>query len=455
MDAPPVRYARTSDGVSIGFAVSGSGPALLHLPSLVGNVQDELEIPSFRDWYARLSALYTLIRFDRRGQGLSQRTGFAASIDDETLDLEAVIDAAGVAEAHVLSPPTGGYHATKFVAEHPDRVRSLTTMTFGSIASDPGLTILTGTNESNWPVSSSMLSAYTIGWAEPADARRYSEILYSSAKGERIVERMLHIAAASNQYAEYRRSLDVPVLVLVGVPTAERDVGQHERERLRQAGQIAASEIPGAVLRIIEGSVMFPGHVETRREAIVSQIQQFTETVDQPAPPDAEPTPHGFQTILFTDLEASTPLTERLGDEGAQEILRDHNTTVRGALDEHDGREVKHTGDGIMASFPSAVSAVTAALQIQRELAGGEVRVRVGLNAGEPIAEDDDLFGTAVQLAARVTDRAEPGKVLVTNVVRELCAGKTFQFASIGSASMKGFDDAIELYEVTAEVRPS
>ena len=87
IDTPPIQYARTNDGVSIGFAVSGSGPALLHLPSLVGNVQEELEIPSFHDWYARLSELYTLIRFDRRGQGLSQRTGFAESIDDETLDL--------------------------------------------------------------------------------------------------------------------------------------------------------------------------------------------------------------------------------------------------------------------------------------------------------------------------------------------------------------------------------
>jgi adenylate cyclase len=161
-------------------------------------------------------------------------------------------------------------------------------------------------------------------------------------------------------------------------------------------------------------------------------------------------TPHrgGFQTILFTDLEASTPLTQRLGDEGAQKLLRGHNAAVRGALDEHGGREVKHTGDGIMASFPSAVAAVTAALQIQRELAGGEVRVRVGLNAGEPIAEDDDLFGLSVIKAARVADRAEPGQVLVSRVVRELCEGKTFQFSSLGEVQLKGFDEAVELFEV-------
>ena len=114
------------------------------------------------------------------------------------------------------------------------------------------------------------------------------------------------------------------------------------------------------------------------------------------------------------------------------------------------GREVKHTGDGIMASFPSAVAAVTAALQIQRDMAGGEVRVGVGLNAGEPIAEDDDLFGTAVQLAARITDRAEPGQVLVSRVVADLCAGKTFEFTSVGEATLKGFDEAVTLYEVRA-----
>jgi adenylate cyclase len=162
-------------------------------------------------------------------------------------------------------------------------------------------------------------------------------------------------------------------------------------------------------------------------------------------------TPHrgGFQTILFTDLEASTPLTQRLGDEGAQKLLRGHNETVRTALRDHGGREVKHTGDGIMASFPSAVAAVTAALQIQRELAGAEVRVRVGLNAGEPIAEDDDLFGLSVIKAARVADRAEPGQVLVSRVVRELCEGKTFAFTSLGAVQLKGFDEAVELFEVT------
>jgi adenylate cyclase len=104
-----------------------------------------------------------------------------------------------------------------------------------------------------------------------------------------------------------------------------------------------------------------------------------------------------------------------------------------------------------MASFGSAVSAVQAARQIQRDLAGGEIRVRVGLNAGEPIAEDHDYFGTAVQLAARICDRAEPGQVLVSRVVRDLCAGKTFTFEDVGAATLKGIDEPVALYAVGVE----
>ena len=193
------------------------------------------------------------------------------------------------------------------------------------------------------------------------------------------------------------------------------------------ARQVAAG-IPDAQLVVLEGDEFLPIHGDT--QSVIEAINRFLE---RPARAESVP-PHGggFQTILFTDLESSTALTQRLGDEGAQELLRGHNDAVRSALEANGGREVKHTGDGIMASFPSAVSAVEASLAIQREMAGGEVRVRIGLNAGEPIAEDDDLFGTAVQLAARITDRAEPGQVLVSRVVADLCAGKGFTFTSTG-----------------------
>ncbi len=162
-----------------------------------------------------------------------------------------------------------------------------------------------------------------------------------------------------------------------------------------------------------------------------------------------------FRTIVFTDLEGSTSLTQRIGDHAAMDFLREHNEIVREALRECSGSEVKHTGDGIMASFGSATRAVESAIQIQRsfhernENREAAFRVRVGLSAGEPVCEHGDLFGSAVQLARRVCDYAEPGRILAANVVRELCIGKSFQFEDRGEASLKGFADPVRVHEVT------
>jgi class 3 adenylate cyclase len=199
--------------------------------------------------------------------------------------------------------------------------------------------------------------------------------------------------------------------------------------------QQIASRIPDCEMTVVRDFWV------TLEDAIRTFLADVGTGPAEPAEPAA-----GFQTILFTDLEASTELTQRLGDEQAQQLLRGHDASVRAALEGNAGREVKHTGDGIMASFPSAVSAVSAALQIQRDLAGGEVRVRIGLNAGEPIAERDDLFGLAVIKAARIADRADPGQVLVADVVRQLCEGKQFAFSPLSSVPLKGFDEPVPLF---------
>jgi class 3 adenylate cyclase len=155
-------------------------------------------------------------------------------------------------------------------------------------------------------------------------------------------------------------------------------------------------------------------------------------------------------------MEGSTSLTQRLGDAKAQELLRTHNSIIRDALKAHGGSEIKHTGDGIMASFASASGALECAIAIQRTLAErnesaeAPIRVRIGLNAGEPVAEESDLFGTAVQLAARVCAKAEPGQILVSNVVRELAAGKGFLFSDEGEVVLRGFEDPVRLYAVSA-----
>src|SRR6266404_9187134 len=154
----------------------------------------------------------------------------------------------------------------------------------------------------------------------------------------------------------------------------------------------------------------------------------------------------GIRTILFTDIVESTTLTQTLGDEAAMALLDVHNTIVRNALSDLGGREVKHTGDGIMASFVSTAGAVRCAIQIQRELARHEeahperpLKVRVGAAAGEPVEQHHDLFGSTVQLAARLCSHAEPEQILVSNAIAELCIGKGLLFEDLGEVALKGF----------------
>jgi class 3 adenylate cyclase len=166
----------------------------------------------------------------------------------------------------------------------------------------------------------------------------------------------------------------------------------------------------------------------------------------------------GIRTVLFTDIVDSTSLTQKLGDEIAMEFLRVHDGIVRDALAASKGREVKHTGDGIMASFVSAAAAVRCAMQIQRELARREreehdhhIKVRIGGAAGEPVEQNNDIFGTTVQLAARLCSHAQPDQILVSTAVAELCIGKGLAFRPLGEVALKGFDRPVQVHAVECD----
>ena len=192
-------------------------------------------------------------------------------------------------------------------------------------------------------------------------------------------------------------------------------------------------------------------------EAVLTAIDEFLgegeEAVAGAEPPEAG----AFRTVLFTDIEGSTSMVQRLGDTKGRAVLREHERITREALKAHGGTEVKTMGDGFMASFSSATRALECAIAMQRafaehnESAEEPIRVRIGLNAGEPIAEEADLFGTAVVLAARVAAKAEGGEILASDVVRQLVAGKGFLFSNHGDLELRGFEDPVRLHEVRWE----
>jgi class 3 adenylate cyclase len=161
-----------------------------------------------------------------------------------------------------------------------------------------------------------------------------------------------------------------------------------------------------------------------------------------------------FRAILFTDIVESTRLTQQLGDRAGVQLVREHDSIVRSTLARFGGREVKHTGDGIMAAFAGASAAVDAAAEIQRALDHPEraehrqLHVRIGIAAGEPVTEHDDLFGATVQQAARLCGCADPDRIVVSSGVRDLCRGKEITFADAGHIELKGFDEPIHRFEV-------
>jgi class 3 adenylate cyclase len=220
----------------------------------------------------------------------------------------------------------------------------------------------------------------------------------------------------------------------------------HDRQHAFCLARAPDAEAAQAVHRDSHG--LLPNKmIEVDEESVQAFLGGFV-----PRPVGEAYTDVAFRVILFTDIVDSTGLTQRLGDAAAMSIVHRHDIIVREALDLAGGLLVKHTGDGMMASFRTVAAAIDAAVRIQRAVSeandGQGFAIRVGIAAGEPVAEGDDLFGAAVQLAARLTARAEPGAILVSGAVRDLALGKGVRFGPARSVRLKGFDEAVRTCEV-------
>jgi class 3 adenylate cyclase len=194
--------------------------------------------------------------------------------------------------------------------------------------------------------------------------------------------------------------------------------------------------------------------VEVEKPSVGLFMGDWEKNVPNIARHDDRQLDSGLRAIMFTDIVGSTQISSRDGDAVALELLERHDRIVREALSVHGGREVKHTGDGVFASFSHVSAAVGCALQIQRDL--GEPtntdldagRVRIGISAGEPVSQHEDLFGAVVNLASRICGKAGPGQIYVSSAVRELSVGKPIAFEDRGPVALKGFDDPVHIFEV-------
>jgi len=467
MDAPPIQYAKTSDGVNIAYWAIGEGPPLVILSTPIAtNIQLEWELDFQRTAYERLAERAMVIRYDCRGLGVSQRDCLDLSADAGARDLEAVADRLGLDRFAVY-----GFSTTEsvvYAVDHPERISHL-------ILGVPPfqrryfrrLAAIRMLADQDWEMFTEFWARLTMGWDSPVAVQMAAWIRGTTDSPSGCLAAIDAMIAFSPE--PFLAAIQAPTLILHAVG------GERESRFARTlAGGIAGAHmigIPGWPL----GTLI--------HETVVAAILEFINTAPSaPGRPVAAPQVDisAVRTIVFTDVEGSTALNERLGDEGARAVLREHERLTREALGAHGGSEVKGMGDGFMAWFPSATRAVECAIALQRAFddrnrvgaplgveggAGGTapgagarggrpdtpepLRVRVGINAGEPIAEGDDLFGASVIATARIAAQASGGQILASDVVRQLLAGKGFTFADQGEHPLKGFDEPARLFEVS------
>ncbi len=452
---PLIQYTTASDGVSLAYREFGDGPPLVVLPMLpLSHLQAEWQVPGFREWFSRFAQTHRVIRYDARGTGLSARTVMHASLDDHVRDLEAVLQRAGREPVALFTASYAGPIGIAFAARHPELVsRMVLWCTHASMEDvagrlDPAqadqreaINNLAGVD---WDLFIRTYLHRAVGWTEGDQANQFAQLARQSIEPEHFVDSLLQYASldARGDLAQ----VQAPTLVLhrPRFPGSNVEVAKGLTARIRNASLI-----------LLEGESIAPfiGDSETALRAVEDFLGAGRSSSGRETT-GAIATAGVLRTLLFTDIEGHTHMMRRLGDQRGREVLRYHERVTRDALRKHGGLEVKSLGDGFLASFDSAQRALECATALQRafevEDAVGEERlsIRVGVNAGEPIAEDDDLFGSSVITAARIASMAKGGEILASMVVRELVAGKGFVFADRGEAELRGFDDPVRLYEL-------
>ena len=443
---PQVGYARTADDVSIAYWTFGEGPILVVTPLVpYSHIEMEWQNPRVRQWYQTLGEFVTLVRYDGRGTGLSQRDVDDLSLEASVRDLEAVVDRQAPERVALMGVFHSGPATISYAARNPERVSHLllwctyvTGTDYWRAAQAEGFRAL---RQTDYQLFLRTAAHELFGWADDVDADRYADLMRLAVIPEE-ADRLI-AATRSFDVSDSLPHVKCPTLVL-----HRRDLHWLDIDLSRDL----ASKIPDARLAVVDGGSPLPSAGDTTKAT--RSIVEFLDLAPPRVRPD--PSPSEFRAVLFTDIVGHTKMMSSLGDERGRDVLREHERITREVLHEHGGTEIKALGDGFMASFLTITSALFCAVALQRRIEDRNTRsgsdmhlmVRIGLNAGEPVEEDGDLFGATVILASRISSIADGGEILVSSAVRELSAGKGFIFRDRGSFDAKGFDEPVRIWEV-------
>jgi pimeloyl-ACP methyl ester carboxylesterase len=437
---PETNYAKSGD-ISIAYQVMGDGPIdLVHVSSgFVSHLEFAHELPGVHEFFERLTSFVRLIRFDKRGTGLSDPFSGAPSLDDGMDDIRAVMDAAGSQRASLFGWGAGGTLSALFAATYPERVTAL--VLWGSYAralSAPDYPFGVEPDQLGWTKHGGFEA-----WGKGGLLDRIAPSKSSNSKWRSLFAKFERLSASPGTveaFADAAMRIDIrPVLPTIRTPT----LVLHRRDDTyipASAGRYLAEHIPGARFTEMDGRdhLCFVGDAD----AVVSEVQEFL-TGERPTITD--PT-RVLATVLFTDVVGSTKRASDLGDSRWRAVLDAHDDLVVSQVERFRGKLIKQTGDGAVATFDGPARAVTCASAIRDGIRALDLEIRAGLHIGEIELRGDDIGGIAVHIAARVLEKAEPGEVLVSRTLTDLVAGSDLRFEDRGEHELKGVAEKWQLF---------
>ncbi len=439
---PSVLYAE-SGGVHIAYQVSGEGDVdLVLVQGFASHLDIEWDNPAIARFYRGLGSFGRLIRFDKRGLGLSDRNVAPVPLEERMDDVRAVMDAVGSERAVLMGFSEGVPMSVLFAATYPERTQAL--VLYGGMAratEAPGYPwgpsaegFLEASEELVMPVvyTGADIDIWAPSLDEDPAARewlgRYRRAAMSPDGIEAVIRMFLDI-----DVRHVLQTLHVPTLVL----------HRHgDRVVNWRASEWMADQIPGARRVELPGRDHFPWAGDA--DAIVEEVRAFltgTRVADEPD--------RVLATVMFTDVVSSTERAAALGDRRWTELLDAHDAVVRRELTAFRGREIKTMGDGFLATFDGPARAIRCAGAIRAAASDLDIDVRVGLHTGEIELRGDDIGGLAVHIGQRLSAAAQPAEIIVSSTVKDLVAGSGIEFEDRGERELKGVPGSWRLFAVT------
>jgi class 3 adenylate cyclase len=436
----PIEYAKNGD-VHIAYRRLGQGPfELVIVLGYVSHLGVLWEDPDHRHFCERLASFCRVIRFDKRGMGLSDRVP-TGTLEQRMEDVTALLDAVGSTSSVLLGISEGGPLAMLFAAAHPERTRAL---------------ILCGSEvrerkDEDWPwgdATQEEMEDYLASLPERWGKTDLLSRLTPSRSGDEhlrgVYLRLESEAASPGAALVYQRiAHDIDIRQIVGAVRVRTLVVHAAEDEIVHVenGRFLAREIPGARYLELPGADHLPWG--EHRDLILDEIQEFLVGTREPREPNRV-----LATVLFTDIVGSTARAVQIGDRRWRDLLEMHQQRVRHQLQRFSGREIDTAGDGFLAAFDGPARAIRCAKAIVGAERDEGLDIRAGIHTGECEAMGEDLAGVGVHIGARVAALAGPGEVFVSRTVRDLISGSGIELESRGLFSLKGIEGDWEVYAV-------